>query len=312
MSTDGGQTFGSDITVQNVTFVQGSLNGNLTTFSFPAMDADITQGPHHGNLYIAYTDDAPGYTDTDVFFTRSTDGGTSWSTKVRLNDDTQNNGCDQFHPWLVVAPDGSVIVVWLDRRLDPNNLYMDLYMTCSTDGGTTWMPNERISTVSSDPTAGDLSMLDSQPLSKDQPIICAGRAGLIGEYIGLTASSIDDIHPLWTDTRLGDQDAFFAIRDSSSPAIGEMNDRTATPLFFLSPNPADGRCIIYLDPQLLSHGARLAIYDVQGRTITQFPKLSSVIIWDCVSETKTSVGAGVYFCRYSDGSRTLSKTLVLF
>jgi len=311
-STDGGQTFGTDITVQNVTFVQGSLNGNLTTFSFPAMDADITHGPYRGNLYIAYTDDAPGYTDTDIFFTRSTDGGTNWSTKIRLNDDTQNNGCDQFHPWLTVAPDGSIIVVWLDRRLDANNLYMDLYMTNSTDGGNTWAPNERISTVSSDPTAGDVFRYPLEPLTRDQPILCAGRAGLIGEYIGLTASSVDDIHPIWTDTRLGDQDAFFALRDSTSPAIQDINSSKISSCFTLSPNPATDQCIIRCPPELCTQNARLAIYDVQGRKVKAFQSVTPFQIWNRITEDNAPAGSGVYFCLIVSGKHSYSRTLILY
>ncbi|TES91931.1 MAG: T9SS type A sorting domain-containing protein, partial [Candidatus Cloacimonadota bacterium] len=222
-SMDGGETFGSDITIQNATFVYGYINGNITVFSFPAMDVDITGGPNNGNIYVVYMDYSSGYTDMDIYFTRSTDGGNTWSAKVRINDDTLNNGCDQFHPWLTVAPDGSIIVVFLDRRLDPGNLWMDLYMTTSIDGGNTWSVNERITTVSSDPTAGlkSLSLNPSPfPIKINQPEILAGRAGLLGEYIGVTASSIDNIHPIWTDTRLGNQDVFTGFRISPSVEEG--------------------------------------------------------------------------------------------
>ncbi|GAG84608.1 unnamed protein product, partial [marine sediment metagenome] len=147
-STDGGQSFGTDITIKNVSFGYGYINGDIRVYSFPAMDVDITGGLYNGYIYVAYMDDSPGFTDTDIYFTRSTDGGDSWSTRLRINDDPLNNGCDQFHPWLTVAPDGSIIVVFLDRRLDPGNLLMDLYMTTSTDGGDTWSANERITTVS--------------------------------------------------------------------------------------------------------------------------------------------------------------------
>jgi len=214
-SLDGGATFGTDITIQSTSFIYGYINGGITVFSFPAMDVDITGGTYNGNIYVAYMDDSPGYTDEDIYFTHSTNGGNTWSAKTRINDDPLNSGCDQFHPWLTVAPDGSIIVVFYDRRLDPGNLLMDLYMTTSADGGNTWSVNERITTVSSDPTAGSDSRNWANaefPVKLRKPEILASRAGLLGEYVGVTASSIDNIHPIWTDTRLGNQDVFTGYR----------------------------------------------------------------------------------------------------
>ncbi|GAH47175.1 unnamed protein product, partial [marine sediment metagenome] len=205
------------------------------------MDVDITGGPYNGNIYVAYMDDAPGYTDTDIYFTRSTNNGNTWSQKIRINDDPLNNGCDQFHPWLTVAQDGSIIVVFLDRRLDSGNLFMDLYMTTSTNGGNTWSENERITTVSSDPTAGSkftplCQAANKFPIKIDQPLILAGRAGLLGEYIGVTASSIDDIHPIWTDTRLGNQDVFTGVK--IPPSVEEkISQRIHKEVIILYPEP---------------------------------------------------------------------------
>lgn len=33
---------------------------------------------------------------------RSTNGGTTWSTPVRVNNDALNNGKDQYYPWCAV------------------------------------------------------------------------------------------------------------------------------------------------------------------------------------------------------------------
>jgi hypothetical protein len=98
-----------------------------------------------------------------------------------------------------VDEQGIITAVWLDRRNDPGNLFMDCYLTRSYDGGVTFTPNIRVSTVSSDPTAG------------------LSTAGLLGEYIGV-ASMGGKVHPLWTDTRLGDQDAYTAALDFSNNA----------------------------------------------------------------------------------------------
>ncbi|MGD9379635.1 MAG: T9SS type A sorting domain-containing protein [candidate division WOR-3 bacterium] len=319
-SYDGGQTFGSDITIQNVNDMSRIINGSIWVFSFPAMDIDITNGPYQGNMYVAYMDDSPGFTDTDLFFTRSTDGGNTWSQKVRINDDQLNNGCDQFHPWLMVAPDGSIIVVFLDRRNDPGNLLMDCYMTTSIDAGNTWSPNERISTVSCDPTAGSTFMeLIDDPMSTEQPEILAGRAGLIGEYIGVTASSISDIHPLWTDTRLGDQDVFVGVKDTAGTGIdGHENALLGSAAFSVFPNPVRDKMTIRIHfspntrPRSIMH---LAIHDCSGRVVKTRDlapsEASSTLFWDLSDEPKPSLGTGVYFCTLRTGNAVISRKFVI-
>ncbi len=319
-SYDGGQTFGSDITIQTVNDGSRMINGDIWVFSFPAMDVDITGGQFSGSMYVAYMDDSPGYTDTDMYFTRSVDGGTTWTQKVRINDDPLNNGCDQFHPWLTVAPDGSIIVVFLDRRNDPGNLLMDLYMTTSTDGGNTWSQNERISTVSCDPTAGSSFMDEIEaPGNPKAPSILAYRAGLIGEYIGVTASSVDDIHPIWTDTRMGDQDVFVGVLDTTGPGIDEFR-LTALYSTELSifPNPARCQIIISIDfPQniLPPTDAYLALHDVSGRLVRMRKiNLSSeglTLEWNVNDGTEQRIGKGVYFCTLYMEKAVISRKFVI-
>ena len=318
-STDGGQTFGGDIIIQQLYFGDSLINGGISVFAFPAMDVDITDGPYDGYIYVAYLEFSPGFTDTDIYFTRSTDNGSTWTQKIRINDDPLNNGCDQFHPWLIVAPDGSIIVVFLDRRLDPNNMLMDCYMTTSTDGGATWSPNERISTVSCDPTAG--SKLESHVQSPDSPIIFANRAGLLGEYIGVTASSIDDIHPIWTDTRLGNQDVFVGVADTVGTYIGEnITPGICTLNISLAPNPGHDRVVIrinILSPKRLSSESTLRMYNLTGRLVKEFTEPSSILdqscyyIWNCRDESGRKSPSGVYFLRLEGVDYSATEKLLL-
>ncbi|MCK4452776.1 exo-alpha-sialidase [candidate division WOR-3 bacterium] len=318
-STDGGETFGTDITIQNVSFVSGYIYGDIMVFSFPAIDVDITGGPYNGNIYVAYMDYASGNTDTDIYFTCSTDGGNSWSQKTRINDDPLNNGCDQFHPWLFVAPDGNIIVVFLDRRLDSGNLLMDLYMTTSTDGGNSWSSNERITTVSSDPTARSVFSTSNQPLNKfpikiNHPVILTGRAGLIGEYIGVTASSINDIHPIWTDTRFGDQDVFVGVKDTSSYVQEYSSENINDGVLSVVPNPAQEKVIINIKMQqnrILSSTTTLKIFDTSGRIVKTFRESQNQIIWRRYNDKGVYVGKGVYFCCLETNNLFVIKKFIL-
>jgi hypothetical protein len=143
----------------------------------------------------------------------STDGGTTWTPRMRVNDDPAGNMIDQFHPWTSVNKDGVITMAWYDRRLDPANLNFDLYIAHSFDGGATWTPNQRVSDVSSSP-------FDAYKFAKSQPQfepfdpnipgeLMSPQAGLIGEYIGL-ATSERRATMVFTDTRNGNQDVYAA------------------------------------------------------------------------------------------------------
>lgn len=59
----------------------------------------------------------------DVFFTRSTNRGTNWTSPLRVNTDSTTN--DQWMPVLAVKPDGTqLFMAWYDRRGDTNNSLM--------------------------------------------------------------------------------------------------------------------------------------------------------------------------------------------
>jgi hypothetical protein len=150
-STDGGLTFGSDLVVTPVDDPQPTLLGGISAPAHPAMDIDVTGDLFNGRIYIAYIDRV-GSSDFDIYVRHSDDGGASWSSRTRINDDTFDNGRDQFHPWLTVDNSGTVTAVWLDRRQDPGNLDWYCYISQSTDGGKTWTPNQQVSTAPSSPS----------------------------------------------------------------------------------------------------------------------------------------------------------------
>jgi hypothetical protein len=78
-------------------------------------------------------------------FSRSTDGGRTFSTPARLNDDAlPQNACHWFGT-LSVAPNGRVDACWNDTRNSADNSTSELYYTWSEDGGLTWAPNRPLS-----------------------------------------------------------------------------------------------------------------------------------------------------------------------
>jgi hypothetical protein len=107
--------------------------------------ADRSPSPTRGNVYVlcSVTND-PGNL-VNVMFARSTDGGATWSTPFRLNDDSPTQHACHWFGTLAVAPNGRVDACWYDTRNSPGNSSSELYYSWSDDGGLTWAPNRPLS-----------------------------------------------------------------------------------------------------------------------------------------------------------------------
>ncbi|MBI3766221.1 MAG: exo-alpha-sialidase, partial [Ignavibacteriales bacterium] len=170
-STDGGNSFDTDVVV-DTTF--GSFGG------FPSVEADLSSGPRSGYLYTVYSDGRNG--DLDVFLKSSSDGGATWSSPVRVNDDSVGNGKNQYWPWIAVDDRGTITVVYYDTRNTPNSTITETYFARSNNGGATFS-NELVSTAQS-------------------PHNTPNGAVRFGDYIGMDAWGGRAI-PVWTDERAG-------------------------------------------------------------------------------------------------------------
>ncbi len=118
------------------------------------VDIDRSNGPRRGWVYVVGTiQPSSGGDPAEIIFVRSTNGGQTWSAPVRLNDDPAGANNWQWFGTMSVAPSGRIDVVWLDTRANPGTYLCELYYTYSEDGGTTWAPNEALTTAF-DPTVG--------------------------------------------------------------------------------------------------------------------------------------------------------------
>ena len=110
-----------------VTPPYGATPTSFDASTFPRLAAD----PRSGNVYLVYGNGekptTPGtvraadhfiHKDMDVYFQRSTDGGSTWSERRALNGQApiQYEITQTRHPDVSVAPNGRVDVVWQDRR----------------------------------------------------------------------------------------------------------------------------------------------------------------------------------------------------
>jgi hypothetical protein len=106
---------------------------------------DRSGGATNNNIYMLCSVLPAGRSTTDVMFVRSTDGGLSFSTPVRINDDGLTNKWHWFGTFSV-APNGRLDAVWHDSRNSvANNTDSQLFYSYSTDAGVTWSPNVAVS-----------------------------------------------------------------------------------------------------------------------------------------------------------------------
>ncbi|MCH8851071.1 MAG: hypothetical protein IID41_00300 [Planctomycetes bacterium] len=106
---------------------------------------DHSSGPTHGNVYMLASVDPPGSDPLDVKFIRSTDGGQSWSSPIRVNDDAMDTGAWQWFGTMSVAPNGRIDAIWNDTRTAGQANISELFYAYSTDAGDTWSPNMPVS-----------------------------------------------------------------------------------------------------------------------------------------------------------------------
>jgi hypothetical protein len=114
---------------------------------------DRSNGPTRGNVYMAASVAVNDANPLDFDFVRSTNGGLSWSTPIRLNEDLRNRGAFHWFGTFGVAPNGRIDAFWLDNRANTLATKSALYYRSSNDGGISWTKEVQVS-PSFDPTIG--------------------------------------------------------------------------------------------------------------------------------------------------------------
>jgi hypothetical protein len=142
-STTGGASWGKDVAAATThTGFGQDIGCNGGRSQSPAHHLKVGAS---GVLHLVYADNVAGR-GFDILYTRSTNGGATWSVPVRLNDDS--GPAHQYHPTLAVSG-STVTVTFYDRRDDSNNCASQVYATQSTDGGLNWSANVKLSTAAS-------------------------------------------------------------------------------------------------------------------------------------------------------------------
>ena len=189
-SLNGGSTFlPATRTISNIKGIRATMTGKtMRVNSFPSMAVDISTGPNRGNIYIVWSNVGfPGVntgSDIDVYLIRSSDGGTTWSAPLRVNQDPAGLGKQHFSPWITCDPvTGGVCVIYYDDR---NLAATDaaVFVSWSYDGGLSW---------------ADMQVSDFSFTPEPVPGLAYQY---FGDYIGIQTQNMK-VCPVWTDNHDG-------------------------------------------------------------------------------------------------------------
>lgn len=262
-STDGAQTFSAPRIIQRYNplgtarrineGIRHTVKGRVRAESYPSIVCDIYTPNRKGWLYLVWAADSI----PNVYFSRSTDGGDTWSAAKIVHSDTKN---DQFWSWIALDPsNGDLAVMYLDSRDDPANILTSCYVSYSSDGGDTWY-DKRISDAESD--------LRRNPFQGN---------GFAGDYNGCAFHN-GIVYPSWVDMRnarqnINDNDVFTAIVN--------VNGLIPPPRFIAKTLPENSTAIQLNWAEVTMRGFNKPIGDYEyelmrdGKSVQKFPRTTT-------------------------------------
>jgi hypothetical protein len=219
-------------------------------------------------VHLVYSQHGTGSDAGDVYYIRSTDGGSTFAAPFKLNSDSTTR--PQWQANLSVSPTGTLLATWYDGRDFPNCVYGDpntpcykMYSRKSNDNGATWLPDD---TLSDAPSA-----LPAQPDGNVQPTYA-------GDYDYGTAITTKHLTS-WTDGRV-------AINNTSQQNV--FTDRELVGFSVTTTDPACGSTVTTQPTDFvvnLSDAVNAGTVDPTDFTVNGTPADSDTISGDDLSIT---------------------------
>jgi hypothetical protein len=273
-STDGGVTWGSDIFVNSMPGGWAfDIPGIMRCNGMPITMCDLSSSPYNGHIYIIWSDQRNGTTNTDIFMSKSTDAGETWSAPIQVNDD--NTTRHQFFVWSDIDQStGHLWCVFYDRR-NTTGVDTDVFVAKSTDGGATF-ENFKVSESSFTPTS----------------------SVFFGDYTNIAAWD-GKIYPIWMRLHNDSLSVWIApLTDSSSVTLADLNQIIPKDfvLYQNYPNPFNpSTAISYQLPEAAF--VTLTVFDVLGNEIETLTKDYMQAGVHEVFFNASDLSSGMYFYR---------------
>ena len=250
---------------------------------WPNMVCDTSGGIYNGNIYINWADQRNGSNDTDIWMIKSINGGDSWDTPKRVNNDGVGN--HQFFTQMTVDQvSGNLYFIFYDRRNYSDNS-TDVYIAVSEDGGETFT-NTKIS---------------------DSPFIPTEDV-FFGDYSGIIAYS-GMIRPVWSHLNGGT----ISIKTAILEAPLEIQEQESSFLLKESyPNPFKDEIHFSFKIQKTS-SVQLKFIDIYGKEITTLMKNQELIPGRYVktlNADKFKLSSGIYYFSLSLNNEIFIKKVI--
>lgn len=289
-STDQGNTWlNNDISIDPM---PGGWDYDVAGISrcngLPITKCDVSGGPHNGTIYVNWTDQRNGQTNVDVFLSKSIDGGNTWSSPLRVNNDTTQQ--PQFFTWMDVDQStGYLYFIFYDRRNQTNNL-TDVYLAISKDGGLTFENYE----------------ISESPFMPSHTVF-------FGDYNNISVQN-GIVRPIWTRLHYGKLSVWTAIINPDTQlGLIEKNNLENIPQTKVYPNPIQDQ--VYFSFKLnKKETVNLRVVDIKGRVISnliesQIHKPGLYI--ETFSPAYFELSSGTYFFVLSTDNNQITKKFIL-
>lgn len=288
-STDHGQTWPStNVTVAPLPVGWGLLvPGVFRATGMPWIACDRSGSAFNGNIYINWSDQKNGVNDGDIWLSKSSDGGQTWSAPLRVNNDAP--GKQQFFSAVTVDQvTGYVFVIFYDRRNYADNS-TDVYVAYSKDGGSSFT-NVRVS---------------------ESPFV-PNAAIFFGDYICIAAHN-NVIRPMWTRMENDALSVWTCIADGILVGVDENEQEAPFALSQNYPNPIKTNTSFAYKVYRPSE-VSLKIYDMMGNQVAcifenRFHASGQYI--ESVSRDQLNLPPGMYFYSMTFLDKVIRKKMVV-
>lgn len=291
-SLDQGNTWlNSEITVSTVPGGWDyAIPGLYRCNGLPITKCDLSGGPNHGTIYINWSDQRNGIGNTDIWLTKSTDGGNTWSAPTKVNDDATNR--HQFLTWMDIdQTNGNLFFVFYDRR-NYADAQTDVYLAISQDGGASFL-NRRIS---------------ESPFTPNNGVF-------FGDYNNITVHN-GIVRPIWTRLEGPDLSVWTDVTPLAqlllkTPEIGVQIKSNEVKQY---PNPTSD--VSYVSFKLHeSSTVSLSVFDHQGRKVANILNNKSMEYGKHIltlSLNELGLKSGTYYFKINiNGKETTLKNLLV-
>lgn len=306
-STDAGVNWGSDVRLTN----------NFAISDYPSISS---AGSIFHMVWREFRDGPP-----QIYYKRSTDAGNTWGADTRIVNTVYNA------EYPSISAFGSIVnVTWSDDR----NTDIELYQKRSTDGGTTWNSDARMTNspgnsdyssvtasgvyvhiVWQDDRDGNLEIYYKQSTNSGSTWGTDTRLtnNSSGSYQPSIGVSGQVIHLVWEDTRDGNSEIYYKRNPTGNPTGitntgGELPETFSLAQNYPNPfNPVTGFEFRIAESGLV----KISVYDALGREVetlvnNELNPGTYKAEWDASKHN-----SGVYFYRLTAGTYIETKKMIL-